>query len=170
GRAAEVLAALGRHPLRARRYAGVRRERAGAVAAGDRAHGVRPVADVVARLAGAGIRRVPPVVVVGEGPVVVVAAIVADEGWVGEVDAGVDRADDDPRARDPFGPDLVRTDLGDAPLRVPGRGQDGGRRLDRLDERIDLRWLERGDARDLRKAGSELGITGDEQPIREPVA
>ena len=122
--AAEVLAALGRDPARAGRDAGVGRERAGAVAADHRAHRVGAMADVVARLAAADAGRVPPVVVMGERAVAVVAAVLVDERRVGEVDAGVDAGDDDALAEDALRPCLGRADLGDAPLGVAAGGLD----------------------------------------------
>ena len=140
------------------------------VAARDRAHRVRPVADVVARLARARLRRVPPVVVVGERPVVVVAAVVADERGMGEIDAGVDRADDDAGAGVAAFPDLIGADLRDTPLRVASglEHRDGG--LHGLDQRVDLRRVDRADALELRQPGHELRVTGHEQGIPEPVA
>ena len=169
-RAAEVLAALGRDPLRAWRDARIRGERAGTVAAGDRAHRVGPVTDVVARLAGARSGRVPPVVVVAECPVVVVAAVVADESGVHEIDAGVDGGHDDAGPGDALGPDLVGADLGDAPLRVAGGGED--RRLDRdgLHERIDLLRVDAADALDRSELPGECLVTGDDEAVRQPVA
>jgi hypothetical protein len=79
------------------------------------------VADVVARLAAARAGPVPPVVVVGEAAVAVVAAVLVDERGVGEVDAGVDAGDDDALAEDALVPRAGRADLLDAPLRVAAR-------------------------------------------------
>ncbi len=166
--AVEVLAALGRDPLGAGCHADVR-QRAAEVAADDRSQRVGPVARVVAGHVAADAGRVPPVVVVAERAVVVVAAVVLDERGVGVVDAGVDRRDGDALAGDPLGPDLVGADLGDAPL---GRlaDVDHDLRIDRLDQREDLLLAHDAHARQRGEPGRQGRVAVDEHDVRQPVA
>ena len=74
--------------------------------------------------------RVEPVVVVVEGAVAEVAAVLADQRRVVELDAGVDVGDDDALAADAeLGPDVVGVDVGDAPLDGVDRELGGPRDL-----------------------------------------
>ena len=167
--AAQVLTALGRDPARAGGDADVGRERAGAVTARDGAHRVRAVANVVTRLQAADAGRVPPVVVVGESAVPVVAAIAANQGRVRVLDAGVDVRNDDALTQHAIRPGSRCADLRDAPLRVPGCSQDGGPRGNGLHERVDPGRTHERDAVQARHALRQCGVTFDDEDVGQPV-
>jgi hypothetical protein len=116
-----------------------------AVVADHGAHGVGAVVAEVARRAAATALDVVEVVVVGEGAVAVVAAVLLHECGMVVLDAGVDAGDHDAFAGDAeLIPDAGGVDVLDAP-NGGGRGEVGLGRFDRFDGIHSGRVADHGD-------------------------